>query len=598
METLDRVTANALRALTPPQRRPLDDWIESNVRLPQSISSIPGKVELWPYQREIAQAISDPGVERISILKPVRVGFSFLLTAAIGSYVANDPAPILLVLPTESDCRDFAVMELDPTFAASPAIAGLLSESADEEGRNTILARSFPGGSLRIVAAKSPRNLRRLTIKVLCLDEVDAYSVTAEGSPIDLAIKRTLTFSNRKIIMGSTPVNKTTSNIIRAYNESDMGVYVVQCPACLDSFQMLWRHIEWPEGKPEDAFCRCPSCKEPIAEKHKPQMIRNGRYRITRPEITKHRGFHLNSLVSTMPNMSWGNLAEEFLRAKKSPDTLQTFVNCSLAEGWDDSQDQLDESSIVGRAEDFNLSNLPRDVMAVTIGTDVQRDRLESTVLGHSRESATFALAHFVIWGAPDDDSTWRELDALYNSTWKHPDGGTLKVDAACVDAGDGLTMDSVLAFTRHRFARRIIGVKGVAGDRPAIEISKSSKGFKLGIVGVDGIKARLLNNLAHGETIRFSNTLTPAWFEQLLSERRVVRYTRGVPVRAFERKAGIAAEALDSFVYAMAARAMLNLNFDHRVAELKQEPLPAMGMQPGVVYKSRWMERSKGRSY
>jgi len=29
-----------------------------------------------------------------------------LLTGAVGSYVANEPAPILILLPTESDCRD------------------------------------------------------------------------------------------------------------------------------------------------------------------------------------------------------------------------------------------------------------------------------------------------------------------------------------------------------------------------------------------------------------------------------------------------------------------------------------------------------------
>ncbi len=44
--------------------------------------------------------------------------------------------------------------------------------------------------------------------RFLFLDEVDAYDddVDGEGSPINLAIKRTATFSrNRKILMVSTP---------------------------------------------------------------------------------------------------------------------------------------------------------------------------------------------------------------------------------------------------------------------------------------------------------------------------------------------------------------------------------------------------------
>ena len=31
-------------------------------------------MRLWPYQREIADAISDPAIERVTLVKPVRVG--------------------------------------------------------------------------------------------------------------------------------------------------------------------------------------------------------------------------------------------------------------------------------------------------------------------------------------------------------------------------------------------------------------------------------------------------------------------------------------------------------------------------------------------
>jgi hypothetical protein len=38
---------------------------------------------------------------------------------------------------------------------------------------------------------------------------------------------------------------------------------------------------------------------------------------------------------------------------------------------------------------------------------------------------------------------------------------------------------------------------------------------------------------------LRFSNTVTPAYYEQLASELRIVRYARGQPVRRWERKPG-----------------------------------------------------------
>ena len=174
MTAIAEIRARALRSLLPPPRLRLSEWIEANIRLPEGVSALPGRVRLWPYQREIADAISDAEVERVTLVKPVRVGFTTLLTGAIGSFVANEPAPILALLPTESDARDYIVSDIEPIFSATPALRGLVGDDADESGRNTLLHRRFPGGSLKIVAAKAPRNLRRHTVRILLVDEADA----------------------------------------------------------------------------------------------------------------------------------------------------------------------------------------------------------------------------------------------------------------------------------------------------------------------------------------------------------------------------------------------------------------------------------------
>src|SRR3954452_8804803 len=152
----------ALSSLAPPPRLPLSAWVERNVVLPQGTTAVPGPMRLWPYQRAIADSIADPAVERVTLVKAARVGFTSLLTGALGHYVANEPAPVLCLLPTEADCRDYMVSDLEPTFAASSALSGALSREVEHgEDRSTILHRLFPGGSLKIVAAKAPRNLRR-----------------------------------------------------------------------------------------------------------------------------------------------------------------------------------------------------------------------------------------------------------------------------------------------------------------------------------------------------------------------------------------------------------------------------------------------------
>jgi hypothetical protein len=34
--------------------------------LPEGVSALPGAIRLYPYQREIADAISDPEIERVT----------------------------------------------------------------------------------------------------------------------------------------------------------------------------------------------------------------------------------------------------------------------------------------------------------------------------------------------------------------------------------------------------------------------------------------------------------------------------------------------------------------------------------------------------
>ncbi len=593
-ETLAAIRRNALAVLIPPPRRRLSDWIEQNLVLPEGVSALPGAIRLYAFQREIADAIGDPAIERVTLVKPVRVGFTTLLTGALAGYVANDPAPILALLPTEADCRDYMVSDIEPIFDASPALKGLIGDEKDESGRNTILSRRFAGGSLKVVAAKAPRNLRRHNARVLFVDEADGMEVTAEGPPIMLAEKRTLSFPDRKIVIGSTPVFEETSAVLRSYAQSDARVYEVPCPHCGGFHELKWADIHWPEGRPEEAHFVCPSCGCVVEERHKAAMVAAGRWRATRPEVTGHAGFRLSALISPLENAAWGKLAAEFLGMKDDPTRLQTFVNTILGEGWREAGEEIDDTDLADRAEPFSLDALPEDVLAITAGVDVQHDRLEITFIGWAETGEAFVLGHEIVWGMVDDADTWHGLDNALKARFPHPLGGRLGVDAAVIDSGDGATMERVYRFAFARARQRILAGKGVTGNRPWIEQSKSHvKGGKLWIVGVDGLKSHLMTRLTRGRSIRFSSSLPPAWFEQLASERVVVRYSRGQPSRRFERISGRRAEALDCTVYAFAARQVLTPNWSRRREDLHavagqemQRPAP----KPRVI-RSSWME-------
>lgn len=589
METIERVRSNALRALMPPPSIPLADWIEQNIYFPATVSALPGRVRLWSYQRGICEAIDDPSVERVTVIKSARVGYTSLLTGALASYVANSPAPILAVLPTQDDARDYAVGDIEGTFEASPVLRGLLDADNDESGRSTLLSRRFPGGSLKLVAAKSPRNLRRHNAKVLLLDEIDGFEIGQEGDPIALAEMRTLAFRDRKIIAGSTPIFDY-GPVSRLYAKSDQRVFEVPCPSCGTFAEIKWADIVWPEGDPGKAAYKCPSCGDLVQERHKPAMVAQGHWRATASPANGHAGFRVNALISPHHNAAWGRLAAEFLQAKDSPATLQTFVNLTLGEPWREAQDDLDEGALLAKREPFGLNAIPPECLLLTVGVDCQDDRLELVFVGHGRADSVFLLGHSVIWGAIDAESTWLELEDALRSQWQHPGGGVLRVDACLIDSGDGGHSDRVNSYTRSRFNRRIGSAKGVAGfSRPNIQRS-AMKGPPLFLVGVDAVKSQLFARLARGSGIRFSADLEPIFFEQLTSERRVVKYYKGTPVRRFERIPGRRAECLDATVYAIAARQLINMELDRREAELSTTKHVAPAMP--TVIRSAWLNR------
>ena len=587
---LQALRRDAFAALRPPPRLTLSEWTEENLRLPAGVSATPGPVRLWEFQRGLADAISDPEIPRVSVLKAVRCGYSTLLVAAVAAYAANDPSPIIVLVPTSDDARTFMVHHLEPVSEVTPALSGIFRDDGPA-ARNTLLAKRYPGGSLKVIAARSPRNLRAHTAKVLLADEIDAMEITAEGNPLLLGEKRTLSYPDRKIVCGSTPTDDATSLILGEYAKSDQRVFETPCPSCGAFHEIVWKDIRWDDGDPDSAAWACPSCGDMAPERLKGEMVAAGRWRATRPEVKDHAGFRLSALVSLMPNASWPNLVREFLAAKGNPDDLRVFVNTVLAEGWrDQSGEEVDESSLLAKREPMGLDRIPPETLFLTAGGDVQKDRVELTSLGWTADGTALVLAHEIVWGDPLQDDTWAEVDDLLRRDFAHPAGGNLRYDAVLVDSGDGGTTDAVYAFARPRAGRRVFAMKGVPGlKRPLVERAKT-RGIALQLVGVDVAKTRLLNALRAGTGWRFSDTLAPIFFEQLASERRVVRFTRGQPVARFERLSGRRAEALDCVIYGMAARQLVGVAPERRAEEVASVTGPT---KPATVVRSKWLSRT-----
>jgi len=396
--------------------------------------------------------------------------------------------------------------------------------------------------------------------------------------------------SRRKIVMASTPVDERTSRILRAYEEGDCRVWELPCPQCGEFHEIAWRDIRWPEGQPEKAYYCCPSCGGVTEESGKAAMIAAGRWRATKPDVTGHHSYRLNTFgASTLSTAAWGVLACEFVAAKRDPALLKTWINTVAGEVWRDESDGLDEVDLMSRREAICLDRLPPETLVLTCGVDVQHDRLELTSLGWTANGTALALAHEILWGDAFGEEVWTALGDALKRRWQHPNGGTLGYDAALIDSGDGQTVELVYSFTRGRAAQRIFPCKGVSGFREMpVKLGNvaAQKWVRLELVGVDVLKRRLLG-MVEARQLRFSDTLSDGYFEQLTGERLQTRYRKGVPVLEWHRLSGRRVEALDCAVYAMAARFLVNIDLEKRAAELSSAAAPAP--RPTVI-KSKWL--------
>ncbi len=502
-------------------------------------------------------AVTDRSIDTVVVMSSAQIGKTSVIENVIGYFISQDPSPILIVQPTLDMGKTFSKDRLAPMLRDTPILRGKVKDPRARDSGNTVMQKTFPGGHMTITGANSPAGLASRPIRIVLLDEVDRFppSAGAEGDPVNLARKRTATFWNRKIILTSTPTVKGASRIEAAFEASDQRHYFIHCPHCEEPQTLKWSGVNWPEGEPERALYACEHCGGLIEERQKFNLLKDGYWSATAEGKTT--GFHLNELYS--PWRTWAEVAVDFIEAKKNPETLKTWVNTSLGETWEEEGDQVEGHGLMARRENYDVETIPSEVRLLTVGVDVQADRLEAQLVGWDEDDGAWVLEHCVFWGNPAVAEPWDELDnyLLINRCG-------YKVAAVCVDSG--YLTQRVYEWVKPRHNRRIFAIKGMSGGgRAAIAGKPKPTGrvrAMLAMVGVDTIKDTILSRLKMDTGIHFADSLDEEYFDQLTAEKAVTRYRKGFPVREWVKHRP-RNEALDCLVYAWAAQALLNPNWE-----------------------------------
>lgn len=583
-DNLLKLERAAYQAFKPPEKLTLSEWADRYAFLSAESSAEGGRWHTLPYQKGIMDAITDPKVEQVTVMKSARVGYSKILNHAIAFHIHQDPCPIMLVQPTIEDAQGYSKEEIAPMLRDTPCLKGLVSESKAKDGANTILQKQFPGGTLSLVGANSPRGFRRVSRRVVLFDEIDGYpaSAGAEGDQIKLGIRRTEYYWNRSIVAGSTPTVKDFSRVERMFLQTDQRRYFVPCPDCGHMQYLKWPNIRWTDGDPSTAGYCCESCGVIIPHSKKRWMVERGEWRATAPGNGKHVGFHIWAAYSYSPNATWPNLVEEFLDAKNDAEQLKTFVNTVLGETWEDEYaSKVGADSLLERAADETYQQYvpPAEVLALTIGCDVQDDRLSLSVWGWGREEEGWLIDRVKLYGSPSRPEVWKQLDEILQKPYVNEAGEEMKVLCCAIDSGGHHTQE-VYQYSRERAAMGVIAIKGMSqkgkpplGKATKVDVDYKGKALKKGAqlfpVGVDTVKSLLFGRLKHNDPgagyLHFFPTIGTDYFEELTAEKQILRFRNGYPERVWVKKSQAPNEALDEMNYAYAALHRLYQKMDRR---------------------------------
>lgn len=567
--------------LKPLPKTSVSNWADNHRMLSSGISAEPGKwkTSRAPYQKDIMNAFTEPGIHRVVVKSSSQIGKSDMMNNVIGRFAHLDPCAIMMIQPTIDMAQDYSKTRIAPMIRDTKVLNNLFYDVKSRDANNTILSKVFPGGRLIMCGANSLAGLASRPIRILLADEVDRFpdSAGTEGDPVDLAAKRMTTFWNSCMGLFSTPTNEGSSRIDEEYLAGTQEEWQHKCPNC-GEYHLLrhidmtvdYKEIKTPSGKKtvivNDVKWRCPHCGFSFSEKEMKQTPQ--KYISRNADALKNgiRSFFVNGFTS--PWMTWSKIMREWLEAKGDPEREKVIMNTVFGESYKQKGAFEDEQIFLRRRESYG-AELPNGVLLLTAAIDTQDNRLEYEVVGWGKEEECWGIRKGIVLGAPNQDRTWKEIDNILDKTYHFADGKGLKVVRTFIDSGGHYTSD-VYNYCQKNFHKQRFAIKGRGGPGiPLIyKIAKANNAkAPLILLGVDDGKQQIMDRLSidspgplyfhfpQDEGIKeLSNRgYDDLYFKGIISEHKKVYKRNGVLREVWETTKNVRNEPLDLRNYNLA---------------------------------------------
>ena len=514
---LNACLAKILSGMKPPEDLTVSQWADKNRRLTSESSAEVGKwrTSRTPYMFDILDSFTDPLIEHIVVVAASQVGKSETINNMVGYCIDQDPGPILLIQPTIDDVKRYSEMRIAPMIRETRCLKRKVADPKSRDAANTKRQKSFPGGVLVMTGSNVAHDLSSMPIRYVFGDERDRWATSAgsEGDPWELAVARTRTFYNKKMVEVSTPTVKGASAIENSYNLGTMERWKTQCPHCGEYVELTFDNIRFEYDAAENGdkkifhiseiFYVCPECGG-ISDEHT-MKSQPAKWVATVPEAREHhktRSFWLTAWVS--PWATWESIILQFLQAGTDSAKLQVVYNTQFGELWEERGDMASEDDVMARREVYE-AEVPDGVLLLTCGVDTQDDRLEYEVVGHRRFGETWGIKKGVILGRPDTEEVWERLDEVLSHKYKFKSGVSLQISLTFIDEGGHFTQE----VRQHCLARQYDHVFAIKGaNRPDIPYTAPPKKQKIVVngkvigqvwvyeIGVNAGKQKIVDNL------------------------------------------------------------------------------------------------------
>ena len=451
-------------AFTPPDRQPVWKWAEEHIEaIPYSPIPGPFKTSNSPMLAEVMQEMVNPRTRLVSIIAAVQSSKSTAIEVAICYIIANLPGPALWLDQNDDDAKDQAEGRLRKMFDFCRPVKALYP--SDRYKLRTTTLNFANGMTLWVAGAYNKSNLQRRSIRWLIGDETwrwpQGHMAEAEARTTAFGWLGKCIFCSQGGFEGDDTHTK--------FSTTDRREWMYLCPHCGHRQPFTWSCIEWDkECKDKDGhydfrkvrastYMRCSNCQARFEDRDDVRRDANACFVPQNPNAaSEYVGFHWNALST----MSWGMLAELYLRAKiaaKKGDytQLQQFWQKRLALPWDEYQEDYHIETTpsdyrMGEPweQEGNINGVPLRILTV----DVQRDSFYLVVRSWSLDGSSRMLFcdHILSWD--DIIQVQKRFGVHSNLCFIDCGYSTFEVYSHCAENGwTALMGDKRSTFTHHR---------------------------------------------------------------------------------------------------------------------------------------------------